>query len=58
MFLKLAKYSLIYRYVLMRFNERFAEEYEQEAAKIPDDWREITEEEALNSLKVAFSLEC
>ncbi|KAM8768317.1 uncharacterized protein gvin1l2 isoform 2-T2 [Acanthopagrus schlegelii] len=47
-----------WRYVLTRFNERFAEEYKQEAAKIPDDWRKITEEEALNSLKVAFSVEC
>ncbi|XP_073337930.1 up-regulator of cell proliferation [Pagrus major] len=50
--------SAYWRYVLTRFNERFAEEYGQEAAKIPDDWRKITEEEALYSLKEAFSVQC
>ncbi|KAM6988083.1 interferon-induced very large GTPase 1 [Tautogolabrus adspersus] len=43
-----------WRYVLARFNERFAEEYEQEPTKIPEDWKTITEEEALNSLRVGF----
>lgn len=39
---------------MARFNERFAKEYEQEPAKIPEDWKKITEEEALYSLKEAF----
>ncbi|XP_070762538.1 interferon-induced very large GTPase 1 [Enoplosus armatus] len=43
-----------WRYVLARFNERFAKEYEQELAKIPEEWKKITEEEALCSLKEAF----
>lgn len=53
-FLKWAKYSLIYRYALVRFNERFANEYTQEPAKIPEAWQKITEKDALNSLKEAF----
>ncbi|XP_042270428.1 interferon-induced very large GTPase 1 [Thunnus maccoyii] len=43
-----------WRYVLARFNERFAKEYEQEPAKIPEEWKRITQEEALDSLKEAF----
>ncbi|KAI3354275.1 hypothetical protein L3Q82_018807 [Scortum barcoo] len=43
-----------WRYVLVRFNERFAEEYKQEPAKIPQEWKKITEEEALYSVKEAF----
>ncbi|XP_075997601.1 interferon-induced very large GTPase 1 [Genypterus blacodes] len=43
-----------WRYVLVRFNGRFAEEYEQEPAQIPEEWREITQEEALDSLKEVF----
>lgn len=57
-FLKLAKYSLIYRYVLVRFSERFAKEYKQEPAKFPEEWKKITEKEALYSLKEAFSGQC
>uniref|UniRef100_UPI0037E8AEFC interferon-induced very large GTPase 1 n=1 Tax=Semicossyphus pulcher TaxID=241346 RepID=UPI0037E8AEFC len=43
-----------WRYVLARFNERFAQAYEQEPEKIPEEWQAITEEEALCSLKKAF----
>ncbi|CAJ1065439.1 interferon-induced very large GTPase 1 [Xyrichtys novacula] len=43
-----------WRYVLARFNERFAQEYEQEQQKIPEEWRLITQEEALESLREAF----
>ncbi|XP_029302642.1 interferon-induced very large GTPase 1 [Cottoperca gobio] len=46
--------SAYWRYVLARFNERFAKEYEQEPSKIPEEWKEITEEEALYSLKEAL----
>lgn len=42
---------LIYRYVLARYNERFAKEYKQDPAKIPEEWKKITENEALASLK-------
>ncbi|CAK6968162.1 interferon-induced very large GTPase 1 [Scomber scombrus] len=43
-----------WRYVLARFNEKFAKEYEQEPAKIPEEWKRITKEEAIDSLKEAF----
>ncbi|KAK5868655.1 hypothetical protein PBY51_009649 [Eleginops maclovinus] len=43
-----------WRYVWARFNESFAKEYNQEPANIPDEWKEITEEAALDSLKEAF----
>ncbi|KAL3057373.1 hypothetical protein OYC64_007782 [Pagothenia borchgrevinki] len=43
-----------WRYVWERFNESFAKEYNQEPADISDEWKEITEEEALDSLKEAF----
>ncbi|XP_065816823.1 interferon-induced very large GTPase 1 isoform X1 [Labrus bergylta] len=46
-----------WRYVLARFNERFAQEYEQEPAKISDDWKKITKEEALNSLRMGFLIQ-
>ncbi|XP_029964779.1 interferon-induced very large GTPase 1-like [Salarias fasciatus] len=40
-----------WRYVLARFNERFAEEFGQEPAKIPEDWMKLTQEDALDCLK-------
>lgn len=47
--------NFICRYVLVRFNERFAKEYQQNPAKIPEEWKKITEKEALDSLKESFS---
>ncbi|KAG8002008.1 hypothetical protein GBF38_012322 [Nibea albiflora] len=46
--------SAYWRYVLVRFNEKFAEKYEREPAKIPDKWKMITVEEARDSLNDAF----
>ncbi|XP_053278545.1 interferon-induced very large GTPase 1 isoform X1 [Pleuronectes platessa] len=43
-----------WRYVLVRYNEKFAKEYEREPANIPEEWKMITEEEALHSLREAF----
>ncbi|XP_072248540.1 interferon-induced very large GTPase 1 [Leuresthes tenuis] len=48
------KGSNYWRYVLARFNKRFAEEFNQEPAIIPEEWRKITQEEALDSLKEVF----
>ncbi|KAM4566835.1 interferon-induced very large GTPase 1 [Odontesthes bonariensis] len=48
------KGSSYWRYVLARFNERFAEEFNQEPVIIPEEWRKITQEEALDSLKKVF----
>lgn len=49
------KCLVIGRYVLMRYNGRFAREYKQEPSDIPEEWMTITEEEALNSLNWFFS---
>ncbi|XP_041851713.1 interferon-induced very large GTPase 1 [Melanotaenia boesemani] len=43
-----------WRYVLVRFNERFAEEFQHEPEKIPQEWKEITQEKALDSLREVF----
>ncbi|XP_014828291.1 PREDICTED: interferon-induced very large GTPase 1-like [Poecilia mexicana] len=48
------KASNYWRYVLVRFNEKFAAEYKQELAKFPEDWMKITKEEALDGLKEVF----
>ncbi|KAM3616133.1 uncharacterized protein V6R79_012856 [Siganus canaliculatus] len=49
------QHDAYWRYVLARFNERFAEEYNQEPERICEQWRRITEEEALCSVREAFS---
>ncbi|GLD57347.1 interferon-induced very large GTPase 1-like protein [Lates japonicus] len=46
--------SVYWRYVLARFNEKFANECKKEPAEIPEEWKKITEDEALHSLKEAF----
>ncbi|KAM9853055.1 interferon-induced very large GTPase 1 [Aulostomus maculatus] len=45
------KTSIYWRYVLARFNDKFAQEYEHEPANIPEEWKRITQEEVLDSLK-------
>lgn len=49
-----SKASDYWRYVLVKFNERFAQEFKREPTKIPEEWRKITQEQALNSLKEVF----
>lgn len=43
--------ATVFRYVMARFNERFAEDYDQKPANLPEEWEKITKEEALGSLK-------
>ncbi|XP_029373638.1 interferon-induced very large GTPase 1 [Echeneis naucrates] len=43
-----------WRYVFARFNEKFAKENDNTPATIPEEWKKITEEAALSSLKEAF----
>ncbi|XP_054884907.1 interferon-induced very large GTPase 1 [Poeciliopsis prolifica] len=43
-----------WRYVLVRFREKFAAKHKQELAKFPEDWMKITREEALDGLKKVF----
>ncbi|XP_060928465.1 interferon-induced very large GTPase 1 [Limanda limanda] len=46
-----------WRYVLVRYNDKFAKEYEREPTNILEEWKQITEEEALLSLREAFLTE-
>ncbi|XP_048855072.1 up-regulator of cell proliferation-like [Brienomyrus brachyistius] len=45
-----------WKYVLQRYNDRFAEEYKAKPAEIPDAWKQITREKALESLNIAYSI--
>ncbi|XP_051935120.1 uncharacterized protein si:dkey-202l22.6 [Hippocampus zosterae] len=45
-----------WRYVLARFNERFADKYSQKPSVIPEEWKTMTQKEALDSLKDNFLL--
>ncbi|XP_048110105.1 interferon-induced very large GTPase 1-like [Alosa alosa] len=44
-----------WKYVLMRFNDKFAEAYNAKPADIPSDWKTLTPEDALKSLEKAFN---
>ncbi|KAM6932918.1 interferon-induced very large GTPase 1 [Xenentodon cancila] len=46
--------SVYWRYVLTRFSEKFAMEFQQKPAQIPEEWKKITQEEALDNLKEVF----
>ncbi|KPP71802.1 interferon-induced very large GTPase 1-like [Scleropages formosus] len=48
--------NLYWKYVLARYNERFAQEYQSQPAQLPEDWKEITREEALENLKEIFGV--
>ncbi|XP_062271153.1 up-regulator of cell proliferation-like, partial [Scomber scombrus] len=45
-----------WKYVLVRYNDRFADIYTAEPADVPEAWRDITKEEALKGLKDAYSI--
>ncbi|KAJ4947297.1 hypothetical protein JOQ06_009333 [Pogonophryne albipinna] len=45
-----------WKYVLVKYNERFAEEYNAKPADVPEEWRSITQEQALKGLKDAFNI--
>ncbi|XP_062292666.1 up-regulator of cell proliferation-like [Scomber scombrus] len=44
-----------WKYVLVQYNDRFAQEYEAKPADVPDAWRKITKEQALKGLKDAYN---
>ncbi|XP_073491938.1 interferon-induced very large GTPase 1-like isoform X2 [Aquarana catesbeiana] len=44
-----------WKYIFLMFNEKFAEEYNAKPAEIPDGWKSITREKALQSLKKIFN---
>uniref|UniRef100_A0A8D0HHL8 VLIG-type G domain-containing protein n=1 Tax=Sphenodon punctatus TaxID=8508 RepID=A0A8D0HHL8_SPHPU len=45
-----------WKFVLKEFNDKFAARYNCEPAGLPDDWRKITKQQALNSIKEAFNM--
>ncbi|XP_060924602.1 up-regulator of cell proliferation-like isoform X2 [Limanda limanda] len=45
-----------WKYVLVQYNDRFAEIYEAEPADLPEAWRRLTKEEALKGLRDAFNM--
>uniref|UniRef100_A0A8C5Q3Q2 VLIG-type G domain-containing protein n=1 Tax=Leptobrachium leishanense TaxID=445787 RepID=A0A8C5Q3Q2_9ANUR len=45
-----------WKYVFVRFNGKFAEEYEAKPAALPWNWNEITKEQALRSLEKVFNV--
>uniref|UniRef100_A0A3Q2QVL9 Up-regulator of cell proliferation-like n=1 Tax=Fundulus heteroclitus TaxID=8078 RepID=A0A3Q2QVL9_FUNHE len=45
-----------WKYILMKYNNEFAEEYEAEPANIPEAWKKISQEDALKGLKDAFNV--
>uniref|UniRef100_A0A3B4UM51 Up-regulator of cell proliferation-like n=1 Tax=Seriola dumerili TaxID=41447 RepID=A0A3B4UM51_SERDU len=45
-----------WKYVLVQYNDRFAQEYKALPADVPEAWRKITKEQALNGLKDAFNI--
>ncbi|XP_063791248.1 interferon-induced very large GTPase 1-like [Pseudophryne corroboree] len=50
------KSSDYWKYIFSQFNQQFAEEYKAEPAVLPEDWRKITKEQALESLNEAFTI--
>ncbi|XP_008283376.1 interferon-induced very large GTPase 1-like, partial [Stegastes partitus] len=45
-----------WKYVLVQYNDKFAEEYKAKPADVPKAWRSITKEQALKGLKEAFNM--
>ncbi|XP_060790822.1 up-regulator of cell proliferation-like [Neoarius graeffei] len=53
MFIEASDY---WKYVLVTFNQQFAERYEAKPAMYPGAWNKITKENALSSLKRSFNI--
>ncbi|XP_053185855.1 interferon-induced very large GTPase 1-like [Scomber japonicus] len=45
-----------WKYVLVRYNDRFAQEYDAKPADVPEAWKKITEDQALKGLKDAYNM--
>ncbi|XP_077129961.1 up-regulator of cell proliferation-like [Ranitomeya variabilis] len=45
-----------WKFVAAQFNEEFAKEYKAKPAKLPDDWHQIMDIQALESLQKVFNL--
>ncbi|KAJ7314134.1 hypothetical protein JRQ81_006072 [Phrynocephalus forsythii] len=45
-----------WKFVFKEFNQQFAKSYQAEPADLPEDWKEITKEQALESIQEAFNM--
>ncbi|XP_067451645.1 up-regulator of cell proliferation-like [Thunnus thynnus] len=45
-----------WKFVLVKYNDRFAQEYKAKQADVPEAWRRIAKEQALKGLKDAFNI--
>ncbi|KAJ8268791.1 hypothetical protein COCON_G00113980 [Conger conger] len=45
-----------WKYIFTRFNKQFAKKYKAKPAKIPPQWRDITQDQAMASLKESFQM--
>lgn len=45
-----------WKYILVKYNDSFAAEYEAKPADVPDAWKSITKKQALKGLKEAFNM--
>ncbi|XP_057708400.1 interferon-induced very large GTPase 1-like isoform X2 [Corythoichthys intestinalis] len=45
-----------WKYVLVRYNDQFAKEYDAKPANVPGPWKKITKDQALKGLKDAFNV--
>ncbi|XP_067445516.1 interferon-induced very large GTPase 1-like isoform X3 [Thunnus thynnus] len=45
-----------WKFVLVKYNDRFAQVYKAKPADVPEAWRRITKEQALKGLKDAFNM--
>ncbi|XP_075687043.1 up-regulator of cell proliferation-like [Rhinoderma darwinii] len=45
-----------WKFIFAQFNEKFAEEYKAKPAELPDDWHQIMEFQALESLQKVFNV--
>ncbi|XP_069591621.1 up-regulator of cell proliferation-like [Ranitomeya imitator] len=50
------KSSDYWKFIFAKFNREFAKEFYAEPARLPDDWKVMTQEDALNSLKETFNI--
>ncbi|XP_074513472.1 up-regulator of cell proliferation-like [Sebastes fasciatus] len=46
-----------WKYILVQYNNKFAQEFNAKPADVPEAWRSITKEQALKGLKDAFNIE-
>ncbi|XP_061072155.1 interferon-induced very large GTPase 1 [Conger conger] len=48
--------SVYWKYVLARYNSKFAREYQCQPAQLPEEWFSITQEEAIENLQETFTV--